>query len=216
MWIIWWQNPSIPTDLQMKDTKMAPNRWFLPTVFVYLTKKNIGVMGRRPSVLLSRSLCHTLRSLKKKKVYQISKNLLIGANFKAQSTAIVYNVLSKQGIESIMVPKNMAHFLQLFDLTANASLKIIEKRAFSKRFVSSILEALKEDPTREVTTIKVGLRLSALRPLHANVMEEAEQFFKSLKGKEVILNWWAAAGITESLWQTREKNENSVNLNPLS
>ena len=145
-------------------------------------------MGRRPSVLLSRSLCHTLTSLKKKKVYQISKNLLIGANFKAQSTAIVYKVLSKQRIESIMVPKNMAHLLQPFDLTANASLKIIQKRALSKRFVSSILEALKEDPTREVTTIKVDLRLSALKPLHANVMKEAEQFFKSLKGKEVILN----------------------------
>ena len=54
----------------------------------------------------------------------------------------------------------------------------IEKRAFSKYFISSIMEALKEDPTRDVTTIKVNLRLSVLKPLHDNVMKEAYQFFK--------------------------------------
>ena len=76
------------------------------------------------------------------------------------------------------------------------------------------MEALKEDPTRDVTTIKVELRLSVLKPLQAEVMKKAYQFFESLKGKEVILNGWRAARITESLRQTREKNENSVNLNP--
>ena len=102
--------------------------------------------------------------------------------------ANVSNVLSKQGIESIMVPKNMVHLLEPLDLTANASLKMIEKRAFSKHFSYSILEALKEDPTRDVTAIKVDLRLSTLKSLHADVMKEAEQFFEFLKGKEVILN----------------------------
>ena len=102
----------------------------------------------------------------------------------------------------------MTHLLQPLDLSTNASLKKIEKRAFSKYFRSSIMEALKEDPTREVTAIKVDLRLSVLKLLHANVIKEAHQFLESLKGKEVILNGWRAAGITESLRQ------NSVNLNP--
>ena len=35
------------------------------------------------------------------------------------------------------------------------------------------MEALKEGPTRDVTTIKVDLRLSVLKPVHANVMKEA-------------------------------------------
>ena len=61
------------------------------------------------------------------------------------------------------------------------------------------MEALKEDPTRNVTTIKVELQLSVLKPLHAEVMKNAYQFFESLKGKEVILNGWRAARITESL-----------------
>ena len=176
--------------------------------------KNIGVVRRRPSVLLSRSLCHILRSLKKKKVYQtIRKSLLIWDAFKVQSTANVSDVLSKHGIESVMVPKNMINLLQPWDLTTNASSKKIEKRAFSKYFSSSIMEALKEDPTRYVTTIKVDLRLSVLKPLHANVMKEVYQFFESLKGKEVVLNGRRAERITESLRQSREKNENSVNLN---
>ena len=64
------------------------------------------------------------------------------------------------------------------------------------------MEALKEDSTRDVTTIKVDLQLSVLKSLHANVMKEAYQFFESLKGKEMILNGWRAAGITESLRQT--------------
>ena len=115
-----------------------------------------------------------------------------------------------------MVPKNITHLLQPLDLTTNASLKKIEKRAFIKYFRSSIVEALKEDPTRDVTTIKVDLRLSVSKPLHANVMKEVYPFFESLKGKEVILHGWRATGITESFRKTREKNENSVNLNPFS
>ena len=75
--------------------------------------------------------------------------------FKAQCKPTVSDVLSKDGIESVMVPKDMTHLLQPLDLTTNSSLKKIEKRTFSKYFGSSIMEALKEDPNRDVTTIEV-------------------------------------------------------------
>ena len=78
------------------------------------------------------------------------------------------------------------------------------------------MEALKENSTRDVTTIKVDLRLSVLKLLHTDVMKEAYQVFDSSKIKEVILNGCIAAGITESLRQTCEKNENGVNLNLFS
>ena len=156
------------------------------------------------------------KSKKEKVIPNDQKSLLIWDAFKAQSTANVFDVLSKHEIESVMVPKNMTHLFQPLDLTTNVSLKKIEKRAFSKYFSSSIMEARKKNPTRDVTIIKVDLRLSVLRPLHANVMKEVYQFFESLKVKEVILAGWRAAGITESLWQTREENENSVNVNPFS
>ena len=60
------------------------------------------------------------------------KYLLIWDAFKAQYMANVSDVLSKHGIESVIVPKNMTHLLQPLDLTTNDSLKKIEKRAFSK------------------------------------------------------------------------------------
>ena len=110
----------------------------------------------------------------------------------------------------------MTHLLQPLDLTTSDSLKKIEKRAFSKYLSSSIMEVLKKYPTRDFTTIYIDLRLSVLRPLHVKAMKKAYQFFESLKGKEVILNGWKAAGITESLRKARQKNENSVNLNPFS
>ena len=58
-----------------------------------------------------------------------------------------------------MVPKDMTNLLQPLDLTTNASLKKTDKIAFSKYFSSSIIEALKKDPIRDVATIKVELRL---------------------------------------------------------
>ena len=59
-----------------------------------------------------------------------------------------------------IVPKNMTNLSQPLDLTTNAIFKKTDKRAFSKHFSSSIMEALKEDPIRDVTTIKVELQLS--------------------------------------------------------
>ena len=47
----------------------------IPMVFVYRTMKNIGVTRRRPSILLSKSSCHILRSLKKKKVCKTIKKV---------------------------------------------------------------------------------------------------------------------------------------------
>ena len=43
--------------------------------------------------------------------------------------------------------------MQPLDLTINASLKKMEKRDLGESFSSSIMKALKEDLTREVTTI---------------------------------------------------------------
>jgi hypothetical protein len=113
-----------------------------------------------------------------------------------------------------MVPKNMTHLLQPLDLTTNGSLKKFEKKSFSNYFSSSITEALKADPNRDVTTIKVDLRLFVLKPFHDNVVKKVYYYFQTEKGQEVIMNGWRAAGITESLRQTREKQTNSVNLNP--
>ena len=64
----------------------------------------------------------------------------------------------------------MTHLLQPFDLAKKPSFKKYEKRAFIEYFTSCIMEALTNDPDRDVTTIKSDLRLSTLNSGHAKVM----------------------------------------------
>ena len=152
-------------------------------VFVYHTMKNIRVM--KPSILLSKSLCHMLRNLKKKNVYQtIKKVSLYGTFLKFNLRPIVSNVLSMHGIEFVIILKSVTHLLRQLDLTANTSLKKTEQKAFSDYFSSSIMEALKETPSYDVTAIRIDLRLSVFKCLHANAMKDADNFSESSKGKE--------------------------------
>ena len=67
----------------------------------------------------------------------------------------------------------MTHLLQPLDITRNGSLNKLEKNAFNEYFCSSILKELKNDPTCDVTTITVDLRLSTLKSLQAEVMKIA-------------------------------------------
>ena len=69
-----------------------------------------------------------------------------------------------------MVSNSMTHLA--LDLTINASFKKYEKRAFSKYLRPCFMEALTNDPNRDVTTIQIDLRLSTLKPHHAKVMTD--------------------------------------------
>ena len=91
------------------------------------------------------------------------------------------DILSSYGIESVMFPRNMTRLLQLLDLTTNASFKKYEKRTFSEYFTFCIMEALKIDPDRDVTSIEVDLRLSTLKPRHAKVMTDLYHHLQSHK-----------------------------------
>ena len=119
------------------------------------------------------------------------KSLLIWGALKSQSTANASNVLSKH--EKKNHEKNMTHLFQPLDLTTNSSLKKIEKRAFSKYLSSSIYGSTETGSDSRCHNNTNRLQLSVLKPLYANVLKEAYQFFELLKGKEVILSRWRAA-----------------------
>ena len=116
-------------------------------------------------------------------------------------------------IQTVLVPANMTHLLQPLDLTTNA-FKKLEKRSFSEYFSSSIMKELEADPSRDVTAIKVDLRVSALKPVHANLMKDIYEHFKTDKCKGIIQAGWKAAGIMEAINSTRLSNKNAVVLNP--
>ena len=151
------------------------------------------------------------RKSKKKNSYHHLKRA-----FKDQSTPKVMDILSSYGVESVMVPRNMTHLLQPLDLTTNASFKKNKNRAFSEYFTFCIMEALKIDPDRDVTSIEVDLRLSALKPRDAKVMTDLFHHLESHKGKEIIKTGWKAAGITDILQNSRQNNENLIKENPFT
>ena len=111
---------------------------------------------------------------KVKKELKLPQNqvaFLIWDTFKAQSTEKVKLELEHLDIKDVEVPKNMTHLLQPLDLTTNGIVKKMEQRAFSDYFTNCITEALLADPKRDVTTIKVDLKLSTLKPIHAKIIQ---------------------------------------------
>ena len=79
----------------------------------------------------------------------------------------------------------------------------MEKRDFSDYFTSTITQAMLQDPQRDVTTIEVDLKLSTLKPMHGKLMITVYDSLRQEQGKEIILNGWRAAGITEAIKKAR-------------
>ena len=124
--------------------------------------------------------------------------------FKAQSTEKVELELEHLNIKDVEVPKNLTHLLQPLELTTNGVVKKMEQRDFSNYFTNCITEALLADPKRNVTTIKVDLKLSTLKPIHAKTVSKEYEHLKSDNGKQVILNGFRAARIREAVKKIRE------------
>ena len=75
--------------------------------------------------------------------------------------------LEHLNIKVFEAPNNMAHLSQPLDLATNGVVKKMEQSQFSDSFTDCIMEALMADPKRDVTIIKVDLKLSTLKPIHA-------------------------------------------------
>lgn len=132
------------------------------------------------------------------------KCLLIWDAFTGQNTPKVKARLAEVGILTVMVPKNLTHLLQPLDVTTNATLKKMERNEFSKYFTSVIMQQLLEDPNRDVTTIKVDLKLTTLKPLHLQSLKRICDFFKTVEGHEIIRSGFRFTGITNSVKEARE------------
>ena len=75
----------------------------------------------------------------------------------------------------------------------------IESRVFSEYFTNCITIELLKDPGKDVTTIDVDLKLTTLKPKHGEVMCYVYNYLKSMKGKNIRLSDWKAAGITSAI-----------------
>ena len=87
----------------------------------------------------------------------------------------------------------------------------MEQREFSNYFTNCITEALLVDPKRDVTVMKVDLKLYALKPIHAETVSKVNKHLNSDNGKQIILNGFRVAGITEAVKKIRENPKSGLN-----
>ena len=151
---------------------------------------------------------------KKLKLPQKQLACLIWDASKAKSTEKVKLELEHLNIKDVEEPKNITHLLQPLELSRNGVVKKMEQREFSDYFTNCITEALLADPNRDVTIIKVDLKLSTLNPIHAKTVSKVCEHLKSdNKGKQVILNGFRAAVITEAVKKIWENPKSGLNPN---
>ena len=76
------------------------------------------------------------------------------------------------------------------------------------------MEVLRNDSAQDFTVIKVDLLLSTLKLHRAKVMTDMYQHLKFEKGREIIKAGRRAAGFTDIFKDGRERNGNTIRLNP--
>ena len=86
----------------------------------------------------------------------------------------------------------------------------MEQREFSNYFTNCITEALLVDPKRDVTVMKVDLKLYTLKPIHAETVSKVNKHLNSDNGKQIILNGFRVAGITEAVKKIRENPKSGL------
>ncbi len=87
----------------------------------------------------------------------------------------------------------MTHFFQPLDLTVNGAAKQQIKKAFVIYYSDIITRELKAG--KEIEDIEVDLRLSFIKPLHAQWLVDVYNYFSSVDGREIIFKGWKKAGI---------------------
>lgn len=118
------------------------------------------------------------------------KALIVWDVFKGQTTEAVKNKLDLLSIEQVAVPANMTHFFQPLDLTVNK----VAKNFIKKSYYSGVIQqGLQEG--KDLENIEVDLRLSVIKPLHAQWLVNMYNFFSTPNGKETIHKGWKKAGI---------------------
>ena len=115
--------------------------------------------------------------------------------FSGQMTEPVMEKMRENNIKLVRVPPNMTYFFQALDLTVNVAAKAYLKSKFTEWYSNSIAKQLDEGEIIE----DVKLKLSILKPLHAEWIKDLYNHLTSEKNRTIISNGWKAAFITEDI-----------------
>lgn len=123
------------------------------------------------------------------------KALVIWDVVKGQMTDKVLRKLESLNCEFVPVPANKTHFFQPLDLTVNQSAKQLMRNKFIKYYSDAV--KLELNKGSQIEDIEVDLRLTSIKPLHAQWLVDMYNFFTSEKGKQIILKGWKKEGLSD-------------------
>ena len=119
--------------------------------------------------------------------------LVIMDVFKGQVTPMVLDLYKESNIVAVLVPANLTNHLQPLDLTVNGYVKRLMRAKFNSWYSSQLRRQL--DEGKQLQDIDVPLRLSILKPFHAEWLVDCYNHMSGLKS----LSGWKSAGIMETL-----------------
>jgi len=118
--------------------------------------------------------------------------------FKAHQKESVLSLFAHHRIKVVFVPPNCTGVLQPLDISGNGTFKSALKRAFEEWYaghVATSVEAGNGEGADAEPLVKVDLRLSTLKPLHAAWVVRA---WEALRASDSVLrNGWEKAGISK-------------------
>ena len=117
--------------------------------------------------------------------------------FRGQIADMVLGYLDDNLVCHEKVPANMTRYFQPLDLTVNGEAKKFLSKKFSLWYSKQIIEGLQKG--KPVEEIKVELKLSILKPLHAKWITELYNYLTSAEMKGIILDGWRRAGILDAV-----------------
>ena len=112
------------------------------------------------------------------------KALVIMDVFSSQITSVVLDCFKDNKIEVVCLPANMTYLLQPLDLTVNGYAKKFTSQKFSEWYSSQIMKQL--DDGKELHDINIDLKLSKLKPLHAEWLVELYNQMSTTEGQKII------------------------------
>ena len=120
--------------------------------------------------------------------------------FKGQDNEVMKSLCNKNNCELVIVPHNLTNKFQPLDLTINQKEKKYVSSKFNEWYAERVSKQLMNG--KAPGDVKVSLKLSDLKPLHAKWIVEMYGYLK--QQKESVVKGFEKAGILEAVKMAQE------------
>ena len=134
-------------------------------------------------------------------------SLVIIDTFKGQDNDEMRKFSAKSSCEIVIIPRSLTNKFQPLDVSVNKVAKSLISDKYNYWLANEVLKQLRAGKT--AADVKVSLKLSVIKPLHAKWIVN---LYNTLKDdKEMAMNGFRGAGITEAIENAKDMVEKVEN-----